>query len=123
MKISFVIPTYNYARFLERCLLSVIQQPAGAYEVVIVDDGSTDETSEVVSKICSQNPNLERAKALQREISDLRAELDQKELDYGLEAREIGPEKRLGSGYGRGHHRDYWGRGGGMGYGPGACRR
>lgn len=59
MKIAFVIPTYNYARFLERCLLSVIQQDADDYEVVIVDDGSTDETSEVVSKVRNQNPNKE----------------------------------------------------------------
>ena len=59
MKIAFVIPTYNYARFLEQCLLSVIQQEADDYEVVIVDDGSTDETSEVVSNIRNKNPDKE----------------------------------------------------------------
>jgi pentatricopeptide repeat protein len=51
MKVSFVIPTYNYANFLERCLLSVLQQDYHNYEVIIVDDGSTDGTSDVVSRI------------------------------------------------------------------------
>lgn len=80
----------------------------------------SDELDELLD---SQNPDMERARDLQREISDLKADLDQKELNYDLEARKIVPEQRLGSGYGQGHHRGYWGRGGGMGYGPGACWR
>lgn len=75
----------------------------------------------------AQNPDLERAKALQREISDLRADLDQKGLQYEFEARKIVPEQRLGGkygrGYGRGYHRGFSGRGGAMGYGPGVCWR
>lgn len=80
-------------------------------------------SGELDALLDSQNPDLERAKALQKEISDLRAALDQKELNYELEARNIAPEKRLWSGDGRGHHREYWGRGSGMGYGPGTCWR
>lgn len=59
MKLSFVIPTYNYARFLERCLNSVIHQQADDYEVIIVDDGSTDETADIVSEIRHKNPGKE----------------------------------------------------------------
>ena len=71
----------------------------------------------------SQNPDLERARAIQRDISELRAELDQKDFDYELEARKIIPESRFGSGYVRGYHRGYWGHDQDMGYGPGACWR
>lgn len=59
MKLSFVIPTYNYARFLQRCLNSVIQQEADDYEIIIVDDGSTDETADIVLEIRHKNPGKE----------------------------------------------------------------
>lgn len=49
--ISFVIPTYNYSHFLEKCLLSVLEQEFNDYEIIIVDDGSTDKTSAVLSGI------------------------------------------------------------------------
>ena len=68
----------------------------------------------------SSNPDLEEAKALQKEISDLRSKLDEKTVTYELEARKIAPEQQLGShGYGRGYgyHRGAYGHM--MGYRPG----
>jgi zinc resistance-associated protein len=49
-------------------------------------------------------PDAAKAKALQKEISDLRAKLADKRLDFQLEARKISPEAgmKLGRGYGRG---------------------
>jgi glycosyltransferase involved in cell wall biosynthesis len=47
---SVIIPTYNYARYLPRALESVLNQPGDDYEVVVVDDGSTDETVELVRR-------------------------------------------------------------------------
>lgn len=69
------------------------------------------------------NPDRERVMVLQREISDLRASLEQKELAYEQEAEKIVRENASGSDYGRGNSGGYWGRGAGMGYGPGACWR
>lgn len=45
MKLSVVIPTYNYGRFLHHCLESVAGQMADDTEIIVVDDGSTDDTS------------------------------------------------------------------------------
>lgn len=47
---SIVIPTYNRAETIERCLNSVIGQDFKDYEIVIVDDASTDTTIDVIKK-------------------------------------------------------------------------
>jgi glycosyltransferase involved in cell wall biosynthesis len=52
-KVSVIIPTYNRASLLERAIQSVLQQKGFAGELLIVDDGSTDETAEVVNDISS----------------------------------------------------------------------
>ncbi len=47
-KVSVVIPTYNHARYLPYALDSVVNQSYANLEVIVIDDGSTDGTSEVV---------------------------------------------------------------------------
>jgi glycosyltransferase involved in cell wall biosynthesis len=47
MQISVVIPTYNRYEFLKRALASVFAQTYKPYEVIVVDDGSTDNTSNI----------------------------------------------------------------------------
>ena len=74
-------------------------------------------SAELNTLLNSSNPDSEKGRALQKELSDLRAKLDEKRLNYELEARKIRPEPRFGRGYGRGnygHHME--------GYGPGSCR-
>jgi len=51
MKISVVIPAYNSARFLPRCLESVFAQTLKPVEVIVVDDGSTDNTAAVATEL------------------------------------------------------------------------
>jgi len=50
MRISVVIPSYNRRHTLGRAIQSVIDQTSAVEEIILVDDGSTDNTSEVISR-------------------------------------------------------------------------
>jgi glycosyltransferase involved in cell wall biosynthesis len=49
-KISVVIPVYNGSKFIERAIDSVLQQTVAVHELIIVNDGSTDDTAEKIAR-------------------------------------------------------------------------
>lgn len=56
--VSIIIPVYNTECFLERCLQSVLSQDATDYEVILVDDGSTDNSGDICNRYAGENPNV-----------------------------------------------------------------
>jgi glycosyltransferase involved in cell wall biosynthesis len=54
MSISIVIPTFNRAKLINRAIQSVLHQTRGNWELIIADDGSTDNTYEVVARFLSE---------------------------------------------------------------------
>lgn len=56
-KYSIVVPTYNVENYIEKCLRSILAQDFEDYEIIVVNDGSTDESAIVVEKMVSEYPN------------------------------------------------------------------
>ena len=54
--ISVIIPTYNREKFIGRALCSVFAQTHPCQEILVVDDGSTDQTRAIVGSLCAQSP-------------------------------------------------------------------
>ena len=48
MKLSIIIPAYNSALTISRCLDSIIQSGETEYEIIVIDDGSTDSTYSIL---------------------------------------------------------------------------
>ncbi len=58
MKFSIIIPVYNAEKSLCRCLDSIINQDCGDYEIIIVNDGSTDNSESICLKYSNKRQNI-----------------------------------------------------------------
>jgi len=67
LKISIVTPNYNYGNFISETIQSVINQDYKNYEYIIVDDGSTDNSIEVIQNYVDKYPD--KVKLIQQENS------------------------------------------------------
>lgn len=54
--ISIIIPFYNAEKYIERCVNSVFQQTFRDWELILVNDGSSDNSSELVKRLLKENP-------------------------------------------------------------------
>ena len=56
--ISIIIPVYNKAEYVEDCIQSVVSQDFDNFEVIVVEDGSTDNSAEICDKLAAKYPNV-----------------------------------------------------------------
>lgn len=57
-KVSVLITTFNKAASIEECIESVLKQTYSDYELIIIDDGSTDNTEQLLKKITDSRINI-----------------------------------------------------------------
>lgn len=57
-RVSVVVPSYNYARFLPGCIDNVLAQQGVEIDVTIVDDASTDDSVEVAQRLAEAHPQV-----------------------------------------------------------------
>lgn len=58
MKLSIIIPAYNAEKDIARCVESIISQPFSDYEIIIIDDGSTDNTESVCKTLMERDSRI-----------------------------------------------------------------
>lgn len=61
MKLSIIVPVYNVKPFLDKCISSLLAQRLEDYEIILVDDGATDGSGEVVTEYAQRYPERIRA--------------------------------------------------------------
>ena len=55
-KISFIIPAYNAEKYIVDCLNSIVKQKIQEYEIIVINDGSKDNTQKICEEYIDQNP-------------------------------------------------------------------
>lgn len=56
--ISFIIPSYNFADYIECCVKSILSQTYSNIEVIIVNDGSTDNSKQVIERLVEKDSRI-----------------------------------------------------------------
>ena len=64
VKLSFIVPVYNVEPYLRKCVDSLLAQNIDDYEIILVDDGSTDGSGDLCDEIVRANEGMSRADAL-----------------------------------------------------------
>jgi len=55
---SVIVPVYNYAHTLDRCVNSILSQEGASFEIILVNDGSTDNSDELCRDFAEKTPEL-----------------------------------------------------------------
>jgi glycosyltransferase involved in cell wall biosynthesis len=55
---SIIVPVYNTEKYIEQCINSVLSQRYSNYELILIDDGSTDQSGNICKKYSNKNNNI-----------------------------------------------------------------
>ena len=71
-KVSVIVPVYNVEKYLDKCLSSLVEQTLSEIEIIIVDDGSTDSSPEIIKRYAEKYENIISVQKENGGLSDAR---------------------------------------------------
>ena len=69
IKVSVIIPIYNVEEYLEECLQSVVDQTLEDLQVIMIDDGSLDGSTDIAKKFASRYDHFEYVRQVNGKIA------------------------------------------------------
>ena len=72
IKVSVIVPVYNVEDYLARCLDSLVNQTLKEIEIIVVNDGSPDNSQKIIDKYAKKNLNIKAYKKENGGLSDTR---------------------------------------------------
>lgn len=57
-KISIIIPVYNSEKYIKKCIDSILEQTYKSYEIIVINDGSTDSSLKVINSLFNKNKKV-----------------------------------------------------------------
>ena len=69
IKLSIIIPNYNNQKYIELCINSILNQSFKDYEVIVIDDGSTDKSVEIIEQIAKKHSCIKLIKQYNQNAS------------------------------------------------------
>lgn len=97
-KISVIIPVFNAEKYIERTINSVLEQKNANFEIIVVNDGSSDSSQKIIENLIKSNDNIKLVNQKNKGVSSARNNgLDNSSGDYVvfLDADDILPKDSL----------------------------
>ena len=61
--ISVIVPVYNTKKYVKRCVESILSQTYNKFELILVDDGSTDGSGPLLDHLAENNPKISHSQS------------------------------------------------------------
>ena len=71
-EVSVIIPAYNAEKYIKQTINSVLEQSFQSFEIIVVNDGSTDKTRDIVSRLQKENHNIKLIDQINSGVSSAR---------------------------------------------------
>ena len=72
MKVSVIVPVYNVEKYIEKCLSSLVNQTLRDIEIIVVNDGSPDNSQKIIDKYAKKYSNIKSFTKKNGGLSDAR---------------------------------------------------